>query len=299
MAHNHDHHHPKVTGTRLLITIVLNLFITLAQIIGGTISGSMALLSDAAHNFSDVLALVISYVANKLSSKVNTPEQTYGYKRAEIFAAFINAFTLIFIAIFILVEGVLHLFKPEEIAGDIVIYLAALSILLNGLSVFLIKEDAKNSLNIKSAYLHLFTDMLTSIAVLISGLLVKYYQLYWFDSVISIAIAFYLIYNSWDIFITSLKVMMQFTPKGIDIKKIAEKITVLSGIKNIHHIHVWQLGEHDIIFDAHIDTDQNISITDFEEIHRQIGGILKTFDIHHFTIQPEYAVNDNKNMLQV
>ena len=297
MAHNH--HHSKVTGTKLLITIVLNVLITIAQIIGGIFSGSMALLSDAAHNFSDVIALIISYAANKLSSKICTVEQTYGYKRAEIFAAFINASTLIIIAIYILTEGILHFFKPESINGNIVIYLAGLSIILNGLSVLLIKGDAKNSLNIKSAYLHLLTDMLTSIAVLISGLLVKYYQLFWFDSVISIGIAFYLIYNSWGIFITSLKIMMQFTPKEIDIKKLAEKITALPGIKNIHHIHVWQLGEHDIIFDAHIDTEQNILITDFEKIHGQIGIILDEFDVHHFTIQPEYAVNDNKNMLGI
>ena len=91
--------------------------------------------------------------------------------------------------------------------------------------------------------------------------------------------------------------MMQFTPKEIDIKKITEKVTALSGIKNIHHIHVWQLGEHDIIFDAHVDTEQDILITDFEKIHSQIGGILKAFNIHHFTIQPEYAVNDDKNIL--
>ena len=296
--HIHSHSHAKISGNKLLITIILNVAITIAQIIGGIISGSMALLSDASHNFSDVLSLIISYVATKLSSKENSLNQTFGYKRAEIFAAFINAFTLVVIAIFILSQAIFHLFKPETITATIVIYLAALSILLNGASVLLIKKDAEDSINIKSAYLHLFTDMLTSIAVLVSGFVVKYYQLYWFDSVISILIAIYLIYHSWDIISTSLKIMMQFTPSNIDVNEIAKQINNIDEIKNIHHIHIWQLDENEIILDAHIDTQEDIHITEFEKLYSKIGGILQTFDIKHFTIQPEFSRCDNKNIIQ-
>ncbi|MCF6185061.1 MAG: cation diffusion facilitator family transporter [Bacteroidales bacterium] len=264
MSHNHHHHEHNTKN--IGITIVLNLVITIAQVIGGIISGSMALLSDAAHNFSDVFALIISYIARKLSGKELTETKTFGYKRAEIFAAFLNSAMLIGIAITLLVEGTRHLILPEKVNGTIVIWLAGLSILLNGLSVLLIKNDAKESINMKSAYLHLFTDMLTSIAVLAGGFVVKYLKLYWIDPALSLVIALYLIYMSWGIFKESIKIFMQFTPADINIRELANKIIVIQGVKNAHHIHIWKLDEHEIIFEAHIDTENNISITEFEKI---------------------------------
>lgn len=168
------HKHGTANGKNLFITILLNIVITIAQVIGGLISGSMALLSDAAHNFSDVLSLIVSFVAEKLSGRERTIKQTYGYKRAGIFAAFFNAATLLIIATILVWEAIYRLFHPHPIAGLVVIYLAALSILLNGLSVVLIKREAEGSINMRSAYLHLFTDMMTSIAVLVGGFAMKY-----------------------------------------------------------------------------------------------------------------------------
>lgn len=297
--HNHSHHHDhsSLKGGRLFITVFLNVFITVAQVIGGLLSGSVALLSDAMHNFSDVLSLIISYIAAKISGRKYTPGKTYGFKRAEIFAAFLNSATLIIIAVFITVEAVEHLLNPEVIAGNTVIYLAGLSILLNGLSVLLIKDGAKDSMNIKSAYLHLFSDMLTSIAVLMSGLMAKYFQVYWLDGIISIGIAIYLLYHSKGIFLTSLKVLMQFTPEAVDIKKIADQVVELKGVKNIHHVHVWQLDEKEFIFDAHIDTEEDVTISEFEKIKSSINDVLQGFGIHHVTLQPEFAVMDDKHLI--
>ena len=294
MSHNHHHEH---NTKNIGITIVLNLVITVAQVIGGIFSGSMALLSDAAHNFSDVFALVISYIARKLSAKERTETKTFGYKRAEIFAAFLNSSMLIGIAITLLVEGFQHLILPEKVNGNIVIWLAGLSILLNGLSVLLIKNDAKESLNMKSAYLHLFTDMLTSIAVLTGGLVVKYLKLYWIDPALSLIIALYLIYMTCGILKESINIFMQFTPADINIRGLANEIIVIKGVKNIHHIHIWKLDEHEIIFEAHIDTENNISITEFEKILLKIKIMLDEKGIHHINIQPEFSVNDNKNII--
>ncbi len=291
-----DHHHNHGTKN-IALTIILNLFITIAQIIGGIISGSMALLSDAAHNFSDVFALIISYIARKLSGKEQTESKTFGYKRAEIFAAFINSAMLIGIAIALLIEGTKHLISPEKINADIVIWLAALSILLNGISVLLIKKDAKESMNMKSAYLHLFSDMLTSIAVLAGGFAVKYLHLYRIDSVLSLLIAVYLIYMSWGILKDSIKIFMQFTPENINISDIAEEISKIKGVKNAHHIHVWQLDEHEIMFEAHIDTEKDITISKFEFILSEIKKILHKKEIHHFSIQPEFSVDDSKSII--
>lgn len=293
MAHHHHEHNTKNIG----ITILLNTVITVAQIIGGIISGSMALLSDAMHNFSDVLALIISYIAKKLYVKENTLNRTFGYKRAEILAAFINSATLIIIAVILIVKSIERFANPQDIHGNIVIYLAVLSILLNGLSVLLIKKDSKKSMNIRSAYLHLFTDMLTSIAVLVGGFFIKYLGWNWIDNVLSLGIATYLIYSSWEIFTASLKIMMQFTPEDIDIKKIVSKINKIEGVKNIHHIHVWKLDEHQIIFEAHIDVNNDIHVSQFEKILLLINNILIKSGIHHSNIQPEYNIVDNKDII--
>ncbi len=297
MSQTDKHHHHEVSGKNLGITIALNVLITVAEAVGGFISGSMALLSDATHNFSDVISLVVSYVANRLTKRQASENRTFGFKRSEIFAAFLNSATLIVLAIFILVEAVKRLFAPTPISADWVIYLSLLSILVNGVSVLFIKEDAKENINMKSAYLHLFSDMLTSIAVLIGGLAMKYLHLFWVDSVFSIAIAVYLLYLSWDILKTSLKILMQFTPVGINVKLIVAELEKIDGVKNIHHVHVWQLSEHEIMFEAHIDLQKDITISEFEGILELIQKALHEFDIEHCTIQPEFGVDDSKSII--
>lgn len=290
------HHHPG-PGKNLGITIFLNLAITIAQVIGGLFSGSMALLSDALHNFSDVLSLIISWIANRLARKDKTAKRTFGYKRANIIAAFINSSTLIVIAVIISTEAVERLINPVEIKANIVIYLAGLSIVLNGLSVLLIKKGAKKSLNIKSAYLHLFTDMLTSVAVLIGGLVVKYFDWNPIDGILTLLIAAYLIYSSWEIFAGSLKILMQFTPKSVDIKEVAAGIQQLDGIKNAHLIHVWHLDENEIIFEAHVDVEKDIYVSEFDKLLEKIDKILQDHDIHHYNIQPEFSRDDSKKII--
>ncbi len=279
------------------ITILLNLIITIAQVVGGIISGSMALLSDATHNFSDVFALIISYVAKKMAKKERTEARTYGYKRAEIFAAFINSVTLIAIASVLFYEAVKHLFHPEPVNGTIVIYLAALSIVLNGLSVLLIKRGAGESMSIKSAYLHLFTDMLTSMVVLLGGLAVKFYEIYWIDPALSLIIAVYLIVSSWGIFKESIGIFMQFTPPSVNIGEMAQKLMTIEGIKNVHHLHVWQLDDHEKMLEAHIDLTKDITISEFELILEKINVVLETYGIHHSNIQPEFLTQDSKEVI--
>ncbi len=295
----HEHHHHQVEGKNLFFTILLNLIISIAELIGGILSGSISLISDSIHNFSDVLSLIISYIANKLAKKEATESYTFGYKRSEIIAAFLNSATLIVLAFFILYEAVGRFIHPVVVSSNLVIWLALGSIIVNGLSVLFIKNDAKENMNMKSAYLHLFGDMMTSIAVLIGGILMKYFQLYWIDPVFSILIAIYLIYMSWDIFKSSLKIMMQFTPDNIDIQQISKDISKLDGLKNIHHIHIWQINEHDIMFEAHIDLKNNIKITDFEQILKIISNYLHdNYTINHITLQPEFSIDDSKEVIK-
>ena len=300
MAHSHhNHEHPTVSGRNLLITIVLNVFITIAQLIGGFMSGSLSLLSDAVHNLSDVLSLIISYAANLLSRrKKQNLSQTFGYKRAEIIAAFFNAATLIVIALFLAIEAVKNLKNPEEIGSDIVIWLAFIGILGNGLGVLFLRKDAKHNLNMRSAYLHLLTDMLTSIAVMIGGIMMKYYEVYWIDAVLTIIISIYLIYISWNLFTDSLKILMLFAPNHIIINDIEDAILALEKVRNIHHVHVWQLNDHNIHFEAHIEFSKDVKLSEFDAYCEKIEHILSDrFGINHSNLQPEFDRDDTKDLI--
>lgn len=299
MGHHHTHQHGQLSGNRLLFSIVLNIIITASQVIGGIISGSLALISDAVHNLSDVISLIISYVANILSNKKKqTLHQTFGFKRAEIIAAFINSSTLIIIAVFLAIEAVKRLNDPREIGSDLVIWLAFIAILGNGLSVLLLKKDANHNLNMKSAYLHLITDMLTSVAVLIGGLLMKYYQVYWLDAILTIIISIYLLFMSWSIFIDSLKILMLFAPKHLEIEAIQKEIISVPEIDNIHHVHIWQLNDHDIHFEAHIQFTNDISLSEFDSICQKVEKILfENFHINHCNLQPEFDRDDRKELI--
>ncbi len=300
-SHNHNythHHHGDLKGRNLLISILLNIGITVAQVIGGLISGSLALLSDALHNFSDVLSLIVSYVANRLSKRKASNKKTFGYKRAEILAAFINASTLIVVAILLIIEAVERFQHPQEIASNLVIWLSIIAILGNGFSVILLKKDAEANMNMKSAYLHLFTDMMASVAVLVGGLLMQYFKMYWVDSVLTFAIALYLIWMGWDLLKNSTKVLMLFTPDSIPIQRIVDEINAFELVKNTHHVHVWQLNEDEIHLEAHIDFYKDITLSKFDEILKAIETlVLDKYDINHVNIQPEYGKDDAKEVI--
>ncbi len=299
MSHNHVHiAKNEVKANNLVYSILLNLLITVAQVVGGIISGSLALISDALHNFSDVLSLIFSLVAHKLSRRKASIEHTFGYKRAEILAAFVNASTLIIVA-FILIYGAINRFiHPEPIKSTLVIWLAILGILANGFSVLLLKSDADHNLNMKSAYLHLLTDMMASIAVLVGGLLMKFYNWFWVDSVMTILIAVYLIAVGFDLVKKSTKMLMLFTPEHIDIKEIVREVHKIEGAGKLHHIHVWYLNEEEIHLEAHLDCPENFTLTQFDEVLTTIELVLfEKFGINHTNIQPEFKKEDPKEFI--
>ena len=299
MAHSHHHHHHhEKSGRNLLISILLNIAITLAQVIGGFISGSLALLSDALHNFSDVLSLVISYLANRFTNKRASTKRTFGYKRAEIMAAFVNSATLIVIAIFLIKEAVERFFQPQAIAPSLVIWLSALGILANGFSVLLIRKDAGENMNMKSAYLHLITDMMASVAVLVGGILMYFYKIYWIDPLLTVAIGLYLIYMGYDLLKASTKVLMLFTPEKIEIEGLVRVINEHPEIRDVHHVHLWQLNEREIHLEAHIDFYENISLQEFDCILKEIEDrVCHDYGITHVSIQPEFGKCHSKKVI--
>ena len=283
----------------LLITVLLNIVITVSQFVGGVISGSMALISDAVHNLSDVIALLISYIAERLSkNKKQTVDKTFGFRRAEIVAALINSTILIVLAFFLIYKAVGRINHPKIIEGNLIIYLSILSIVLNIASVWLLKSDAKSSLNIKSVYVNLLSDVMTSIIILIGGLLIKYNHWYIIDPILTFVIAGYLLYVSWDILKESIEIIMQFAPKNIDIVTVEKAVTQLPSVKNIHHVHIWQLNDKDYRLEAHIEFNKDIKLSEFDEICERIEKLLlEKFNINHTYIQPEWKRDDPKEYI--
>lgn len=294
------HHSHNTAGKSLLASLLINIGITLIQFIGGLISGSLALLSDALHNFSDVLSLIISYIAHKISGKKADFSKTFGYKRAEIIAAFINAASLILIALYLIKESVFRFFeKPEPIGSGWVIWLAILSIVGNGICVLLLEKKSHGNMNVRSSYLHLLTDMFTSVGVMVAGILMKYYQIYWVDSLLTFLIGSYLIYTGYGLLKSSFKMLLLFSPEEIIIEDLVKTLMGRTPqIKNIHHVHIWQLNENEVHLEAHVDLNENIAVSEFDVILEVIKQTVHDeFGINHINIQPEFAVSDPKTII--
>jgi len=222
-GHPHHHFHAKDTsGFRLLMTLALNFIIPMVQIAGGFIANSMALISDAIHNFSDFTAVLISYIAHKMGQKSASFQNTFGYQRAEIMAALLNGALLVGASGFIVYGAIGRLYHPESVVGYIVILIAGIGVIGNGLSALLLHRDSKHNLNIRGAFLHMLGDLLTSIVVVINGVVLIFKPWYWLDPLLSLLIVLFILKNCWSILKDATSVLMNATPKGLDLRKIRE-----------------------------------------------------------------------------
>ncbi len=285
--HHHHHHHGEISGGKLLFSVVLNLVITVAQFIGGIFSGSLALLSDALHNFSDVMSLIISYYAHRLSHRPQNLRQTFGFKRAEILAALFNASVLIAVSVYLIVEAFNRLIEPQPVASTWVMVLAALGIVVNGLSAWLLHRDADRNINIRSAYLHLMGDLMTSFAVLAGGALIYLYGWYWIDPILSLLISVYLIRSSFSIVRASTGMLMQFAPSDVSVDAVMETVEQFPSIESIHHIHLWQLDDESVFLEARLNFHDDLKLSEVSEIVHDLGHALEEIGIAHTTFQCE------------
>lgn len=205
-------------------------------------------------------------------------------------ASLINSISIVVVAVVILVESIIRLLEPvsDPINATIVIWLAGVAILVNGLSAYLLHSGSKHSMNMRSAFLHLISDTLFSLAVLIGGLMILYYDVFWIDSVLSILIALYLIYTAFPLIKRCVKIIMQFAPQSIDLERIKVQVEKMEGVKNIHHVHIWELDEHDIHFEGHVEMNEELTLKQVCEVLRKIETLLKEeHQIAHITLQPE------------
>jgi cobalt-zinc-cadmium efflux system protein len=281
-----------------LITVLLNILISTVELIGGLLSNSLALVSDALHNFSDGIAILITYITLKISGKAPNQQLTFGYKRIQILAAMFNAVTLIAICIFLVVEAFRRLQNPSEVKGVSMLIVASIGLIANIVGVFLLKDFSKNNLNIKSAYLHLIGDTLLSVAVIVGGVLIIFFKIYWVDPVITLLISVYIIKETWHVLAETYHILMQSGPKDLQLEAIAERIKLIAGIKNIHHLHVWQLTEQDLFFEAHLEMERDILLSQVQEKREEAERVLMTdFSFTHITLQTEINSCDNTNLI--
>lgn len=295
MAHVHGR---EIKEKRVKFVILLNFIITVTEVFGGLLSGSLALISDALHNFSDTTAIFISYIAYLLGKKEVTYKRTYGYKRAEILAALFNSTVLIIISFFLFKEAFQRLMSPTYIKEWLMLGVAVIGLVANLLSVLLLREDSRKSLNFKSAYMHLFMDTLSSVAVILGGIVMVTLKIYWIDPILTFIIALYVLKESFLILRESIDILMEATPHGIDILEIKKEVEKISEVKNLHHVHLWQIGDNDIHFEAHVELDPGLKLEEVDRIRAAIAKLLKeTFGIRHITLQMESDSCKNKNIL--
>ncbi|HHU82863.1 MAG TPA: cation transporter [Firmicutes bacterium] len=279
-------HSQAYTGKRIFWVVLLNAFITVAEVVGGILSGSLALLSDAVHNLSDTAAVVLAYIANKIAGKAKDAKRTYGYKRAEILAAFINSAVLLAISLVLLFEAYKRLRAPEVIDGTLMIAVALIGLLADLLSVFLLQKDAHKSLNIKASYLHLISDTISSVGVLAGGIAIKLWEIVWVDPLVTILIALYVAKETIEVIKKTINILMQSAPP-LDFAAIQAELMKVEKVKNIHHVHSWMVDEKTIHFEAHIDLDDML-LSEVEKVYDRIEAILKgRYGISHVTLQAE------------
>jgi len=275
--------------SRLIISAGLNFATTLAQIIGGILSGSLSLISDALHNLSDTVALVISFFAVRLAKRKNTEAQTFGYKRAEILAALFNACALVVVSIFLFKEAIARFAHPHPINSVLMLSVASVGLIANIISVFLLKAHAHEDLNIRAAYVHLFSDFLSSIAVIIGAVAILISKAYWIDPALTILIGVYVLKEGYKIIEESTRILMQHVPKGINLREIQALIEGIDGVKDIHHAHLWAVTERDIHFEAHINVSRDMPVSETCLLVKQVEETLKEhFAITHVTLQIEF-----------
>lgn len=299
-AHGIGHCHVDVrdtSGSRLLITLGLNLLIPIAQVIGGLYAHSMALISDAAHNFSDFTAVLIAYVANRIGMKGATTRNTFGYRRAEILAAVINVALLLGAGVFIIYMAAHRLHHPEAVLGRWVALIAGVGVVGNGLSAWLLHRDSKHNLNVRGAFLHMLGDLLTSVVVLVNGVVLMFKPWYWLDPVLSILIALFIFRNCWSILKEATRILMNATPSTIDIQRVRDFLEKVPGVVGVHYLHAWNVSSSSVAFSCHVVVpDQRLSEVDHlsDSVARQLHD---QFGIDHPILQFETSACGNGSVL--
>ncbi|MBU4135022.1 MAG: cation diffusion facilitator family transporter [Alphaproteobacteria bacterium] len=286
MGQRHDHGTDNMNDGRLVAAVAVNVLLTLAQIIGGVVSGSLSLIADALHNLNDAASLALALFARKIGRRPADKLMTFGYGRAEVVAALINLTTLIIVGLYLTYEAVNRFIDPQPIDGWIVIWVAGIALAIDLATAALVYAQSKTSLNIKAAFLHNVSDAMASVGVIVAGLLIIFYDLYVADLVITLVISAYVLWQGFSLLPRTIRLLMGATPDGLEFDRIVAAVTAAPGVKGLHHVHVWSLDEHNRSLEAHI-VPKADSLEAFEQVKVAVRAVLKTeFSIEHATLEP-------------
>jgi cobalt-zinc-cadmium efflux system protein len=282
-SHSHSHSHSHTANGKLTLAVFINVLLTIVQIVGGILSGSLSLIADALHNLSDAGAIVIAIFARKISAKNADENMTFGYQRAEIIGTLINSITLIIIGFYLIYEAVSKYFNPTEINGWLVIYIAGIALIIDiATAVLTYMSGAKDSMNLRAAFIHNVSDALASVAVIVAGILIILYQWYVVDIIVTILISIYVLYHGGLLALESIKILMQAVPEACDVSAIKADIELNLHITHAHDIHVWQLDEHKLFLECKLELAANIDQVNLAEIKSMLEN---KYAIKHSTIE--------------
>ena len=295
MGHAH-HHGTTTTGRRLVLSIAITLTFVIAEAIAGYFSHSLALVSDAGHNFADALALLFAWYGVWIARKPSTQRHTFGYHRVGIFAALINAVSLVVIALLIFREAAGRLANPQPVHSRPMIIVASIAIVMNTAISLWLRGDARHDLNVRSAYLHMVGDAISAVGVVIAGIVIAVSGISVADSIISILIGVLILWSSWGILQESVNVLLESIPKGMDMNQVEQTIVNVPGVQAVHDLHVWTIGSGIIACSCHITVGEQ-SISSGQDVLRVVNHELEArFGISHSTIQVEVEGCDPDDM---
>ena len=287
MPHDHVHMDPEQGDKRVGIAIAANGLLTVAQIVGGILSGSLALIADAIHNFSDMASLVIAFGARKIARRPADARMTFGYGRVEIVAALINYTSLILIGFYLIYEGVMRFVDPPEVAGWTVVILGGVALAIDTLTAWLTYSMQKGSVNIRALFVHNLSDALASLAVIVGGVLILLYDIRWVDPAITILIAAYILYLAFTEIGGTIRTLMLGSPPDIETDAVIDAVAEVDGVTEVHHAHFWQMEEHEAALDTHVIIDPD-RWNEIEDIKEAIKARLRDdFGIEHSTLEFE------------
>lgn len=290
-GHGHHHHHAPVALTHInrafIIGISLNFIFVVVEVIAGFSIHSLSLLSDAGHNLADVGTLALSLLAYRLLKVKANERYTYGYRKTSILVALFNAVVLLVSIGAIVYEAIHRFLNPEPLPGNIIAIVAGIGIGINAFTAILFLKDKEKDLNIKSAYLHLMSDAVVSLGLVIAGIIIHYTNWYWLDPVFSIIIAIVIVLGTWSLLRQSLRLSLDGVPAGIDIQKIKNAALKTDGVLDIHHLHVWAMSTTQNAMTAHIVVDKKTSMEQIQEIKDHLKHELEHQNIQHTTLEPE------------
>lgn len=284
---NQDHHHGSDLGTRRLAwAVAINLLLTAAQVVGGVLSGSLSLVADALHNFSDAAGLLLALVARKISKRPADAQRTFGYGRAEVVGGLINLTSIMVIAGYLLIEAITRTFDRPEIDGWMVVIVAGVALIVDVATAVLTYSMSKGSVNIKAAFLHNVADALASVAVIITGTLIILFDWYWTDVVATIGISVYIVWMSWSPMKRCIRILMQSVPELLLIEDMARTIADVRGVQGVAHLHVWPIDEQHTSLEVRVEMRTDASLQDAQAVREHVrAAIAERFGIGHSTIE--------------